>query len=343
MKKVTIKEVAELANVSKSTVSQYLNNRFDYMGVETKKKIESVIEELSYQPNIVARSLRQKSTTTIGVIVANILHEFSTQIIRAIEDQCNEYGYHIIVCNADDNSNKEKEYINTLIAKQVDGIISLPTGKNTKLYEEMNQSGFPIVFLDRRVQDLPINSILLDNEAASQLAVKEFSRNGYKKISAFFTYPSEDVTPRQERLKGLKKALKKYNLKEDPDFIHVLQVEDVQPELTKIFTSSNRPEAILAMNDRILVEILKFLKKSSLKIPEDVGIIGIDDVSFAKFYSPSITTIAQPTFEMGRAAAKLLIKNILGEEISVSEGEQRFEPKLVVRESCEKLKDIDIL
>src|SRR5699024_12154472 len=104
------------------------------------------------------------------------------------------------------------------------------------------------------------------NEQNTKDEDKEFSRNRNKKIRAFFTYPSEDVTPRQERLKGLKKALKKYNLKEDPDFIHVLQVDEVQPELTKIFTSSNRPEAILAMNDRILVEILKFLKISTLKI-----------------------------------------------------------------------------
>lgn len=130
MKTITISDVAKYANVSKSTVSQFLNQRYDYMSEKTKQKIEAAIQELNYQPNFVARSLKQKSTFTVGVVVANILHTFSTQVIRAVEDYFHEQGFHIIVCNADDEPEKEKKYIEMLRAKQVDGIIIFPTGEN---------------------------------------------------------------------------------------------------------------------------------------------------------------------------------------------------------------------
>lgn len=123
MKRITIQDVARLAGVSKSTISQYLNKRYDYMSEETKKRIEAAINELGYEPNFIARSLKQKKTSTIAVIVANILHSFSTKVIRAVEDYCNENGFHVIVCNADDDPEKEANYIRMLRAKQVDGMI----------------------------------------------------------------------------------------------------------------------------------------------------------------------------------------------------------------------------
>lgn len=334
MKRVTIQDVADTAGVSKSTVSQFLNKRYDYMGSKTKEKIEAAIEELGYHPNIVARSLKQKSTTTIGVIIANILHEFSTHIIRAIEDECNELGFHIIVCNADDDLEKEKKYMNMLMAKQVDGIIALPTGGNIKIYEEMNQSNFPIVFLDRYVPQLPIHSILLNNEKASLLAVEEFVKHGYRQIGFIIPSPVEGVTPRIERLNGLKRALELNGLDLRHELIRIVKVEEVQLELEKMLALKNPPDAILALNDRVLIEILKYTKKKALKIPEDIALIGIDDVSFASFYYPSITTVAQPTFEMGKAAAKLLLEKIMLKENPPRKIVQRFEPKLIARDSC---------
>jgi LacI family kdg operon repressor len=145
-------DVAKEANVSKSTVSQYLNQRFEYMGEDTKKRVEEAIQKLNYRPNIIARSLRQKKTSTIGVIVANILHSFSTQVIRSIEDVCSESNINVIVCNADDNPNKERMYIEMLRNKQVDGLIIFPTGGNLDLYQEMEKENFPIVFMDRYVE-----------------------------------------------------------------------------------------------------------------------------------------------------------------------------------------------
>ena len=154
MKRVTITDVAEHAGVSKSTVSQFLNKRYEYMSLKTRNRIEEAVKELNYHPNALARSLTQKTTFTIGVIVANILHTFSTQVIRAIENKFHEQGFQIIVCNADDEPEKEKKYIEMLIAKQVDGIIIFPTGGNIDLYTRMKKAQFPIVFMDRTLPEL---------------------------------------------------------------------------------------------------------------------------------------------------------------------------------------------
>lgn len=334
MKTTTIADVADYAKVSKSTVSQFLNKRYDYMAVKTKEKIELAIKELGYQPNIVARSLKQKSTTTIGVIVANILHEFSTQVIRAIEDVCNELDFHIIVCNADDEPIKEKKYIEMLRAKQVDGIIVFPTGDNIELYERMVDKDYPIVFLDRRIPEVPVSSIMLHNEDAAALAVEEFISKGYERIGIITPSTVNKVTPRLERIAGYKLALQKHNLPIVPAYIKSLAIHHVQEGLKEMLELPTPPDAILAMNDLALIEILKYVKENAMKIPEDIALIGIDNVSFASFYNPSLTTVAQPTFEMGKKAAELLLNKIKKINTGDSEEIYRFEPTLIRRSSC---------
>lgn len=326
--------MANHAGVSKSTVSQYLNKRYDYMAVETKSKIEKSIEELQYQPNSIARSLKMKTTKTIGVIVANILHEFSTQIIRAIEDVCHELDFHIIVCNADDNTIKEEKYINMLTAKQVDGIIIFPTGGNVDLYGRLQNSNFPIVFMDRFVADIKITSILLDNQKASQIAVEEFIANGYSRIGILTTSVIKNVTPRLERLSGFKKAIKENNLPLVSHYMKSVGTEHIQSELKKMLHLLEPPQAILAGNDLALIEILKFVKKNKLSIPGDIAVIGIDEVSFADLYSPPLTTVKQPAFDMGKMAAEVLLNKINNIENLLTKTIYRFEPELIRRSSC---------
>ncbi|MBG9448048.1 LacI family transcriptional regulator [Cytobacillus firmus] len=333
MKTVTMADVAQHAKVSKSTVSQYLNKRFDYMGEDTKKRIEAAINELGYRPNIVARSLKQKSTTTIGVIVANILHSFSTQVIRAIEDMCHDSDFHTIVCNADDDPIKEKKYIEMLRAKQVDGIILLPTGDNADLYNEMLKEKYPIVFVDRTVPDVPIPSMLLDNEKAAGLGVQHFIDNGYRKIG-IITNVIRNVTPRMERLNGYKKTLELNGFPLRKEYIKSLEVSKIKEGLKEMLELEDPPKAILAGNDLTLIEILKYVKENNLKVPEDLAIIGIDDVSFASFYEPGLTIVAQPAFEIGKKAAELLLNQIQKKTAAEEKLVYRFEPKLIIRESC---------
>ncbi|WP_077623286.1 LacI family DNA-binding transcriptional regulator [Sediminibacillus massiliensis] len=333
MKAVTMADVAKHAEVSKSTVSQYLNNRFDYMGEKTRIRIEEAITELGYSPNFVARSLKQKSTMTIGVIVANILHVFSTQVIRAIEDLCNESDFHIIVCNADDDPAKEKRYIDMLRAKQVDGLIVFPTGDNVPLYKRLQNDNYPIVFMDRILQEISIGSVLLDNYKAAEMAVKEFVRTGYRNIGIVST-PVNGITPRGERIEGFKKALESQGLPVNQRYIASANISGIQSTMKEMLALPEPPEAILALNDRVLFEVLKFAKKNQVRIPEDLAVIGIDDVAFAGFYSPTLTTIAQPAFEMGKKAAQLLLDKIRNNEKSCVSEIHRFEPQLISRKSC---------
>ncbi|BCB05198.1 LacI family DNA-binding transcriptional regulator [Bacillus sp. KH172YL63] len=338
MKKVTIADVAQHAGVSKSTVSQYLNHRYEYMREETKNRIEESIKTLEYRPNIVARSLKQKSTTTIGVIVANILHTFSTQVIRAIEDTCQDADFHTIVCNADDNPEKERKYIEMLRAKQVDGIILLPTGDNVNLYNEMLKEGYPIVFVDRTVPDVEIPSMLLDNEKASGIGVQHLIDMGYKKIG-IITNVIRNVTPRMERINGYKNTMTANGLDVRDDYIKSREVNRIKEGVHELLSLNDPPEAILAGNDLTLIEILKYVKENHMKIPEDIAIIGIDDVSFASFYEPGLTIVAQPTFEIGKKAAEFLLNTIQKKEDQEKGLVVRFDPKLIIRESC-KRKDV---
>lgn len=333
MKKVTISDVAQQAQVSRSTVSQYLNGRYDYMGKETKSRIEQVIEELGYQPNFVARSLKQKSTKTIGVIVANILHAFSTEISRAIEDVCHEADFHTIICNADDDPTKEKHYIEMLRAKQVDGMIIFPTDENKDLYQKMLDEQFPVVFVDRSVSEIPISSVMLNNVKSSQIAVEHFIENGHERIGIVTTSIIRHITPRVERIKGYQQTLENHGISVRKEYMRSDDLSHIQNDLQDMLSLEKPPTAILAGNDLALIELLKFIKKQKLVIPDDLAVIGIDDVSFASIYTPAITTVAQPTFEMGKQATDILLSKIHKQKIKDDGPDYRFEPELLIRDS----------
>jgi len=325
-------DVAQMAKVSKSTVSQYLNQRYEYMSEDTKNRIEEAIATLGYKPNILARSLKQKKTSTIGVIVANILHSFSTQVIRAIEDVCSAADINVIVCNADDNPEKEKKYIEMLRAKQVDGLVIFPTGSNLELYDSMKKENYPLIFVDRIVKGINIPSVLLNNEIASEMAVEHLYTKGYRKIAMLTTTLERGITPRVERLEGYKRALEKRSLPVNPDYFKGVEISQMQTVLAEMFSQPKPPDALLSGNDLTLLEILKFVKKNELSIPNDVALISIDEVSFSEIYEPSLTVISQPAFEMGKYAAENLLEQIRSSEKS-DPINVRFLPSIIVRKS----------
>jgi LacI family kdg operon repressor len=325
-----MQDVAEKAGVSKSTVSQYINNRFEFMAVPTKLRIEQAIKELDYIPNYAAKSLKQKKSGTIGVIVANILHTFSTEIIRAIEDSCGKSGFHLFVCNADDQPEKERAYIDMLMAKQVDGLIIFPTNGNDDLYKQLKKADFPIVFVDRKINQPIFPTLLLDNESASQIAV---AKKGYKKIGLVSTSIDKKVTPRVERISGFKKTVQEFGLVLREDWIIAEERSEIGGKLQKIWDSKDRPEAFFATNDLALIELLKFVKKNGLAIPKDIGVVTIDDSPFLEIVATPITVIKQPTFEIGKDAAETLLKLIESKAFEMEYEERRYSPILVERES----------
>ena len=336
LQKVTMADVAKLANVSKSTVSQYLNKRYEYMSEETRRRIAEAIEQLQYRPNVIARSLKQKSTATIGVIVFNILHMLTTQVLRAIEDMCQQHDFHVIVCNTEDDPEKEKKYIDMLWAKQVDGFIIFPTGKNVDLYKRMIEARLPVVFVDRTVEGIDVDAVLLDNERAVQLGVHYFIEQGYKHIGLVAPPFAPHVIPRTERINAFRHALREANLPIEEEWIITEQVKHISERLDALLQRNKLPEAIFAINDLTLMEVLTFVKRRQLTIPHDIALISIDDVPFASIYTPSLTTIAQPAFEMGEKATERLFMQMDGD---ISPQMFRLAPKLIERDSAKKRGD----
>ncbi|MGM8212918.1 LacI family DNA-binding transcriptional regulator [Virgibacillus sp. W0430] len=333
--KVTISHVAREAGVSKSTVSQFLNARYDYMSEETKKRIEKTIIELNYQPNAIARSLKTKNTATIGVIVANILHTYSTQVIRSIENVCHERRISTIICNADNDPEKELNYIETLLSKQVDGLIVIPMKENAKEYRRLINQKYPIIFLDRLLDEVENESILLNNELASELAVDHLLENKYDKIAIMTTPLNANITPRLERVRGYENALRKHRIPVDTQYIKSVPVNRMQKELENLFKLTIPPNAIISGNDLTLVEILSFIKQNEYVLGKEIGLVTIDEVPYASLFTPSITTIMQPTFEMGKKAAELLLDKI-EKKSNLSREIYRFKPSLIVRNSSIK-------
>jgi LacI family transcriptional regulator, kdg operon repressor len=308
MEKVTMADVAKLAGVSKSTVSQFLNKRFEYMGEKTKLKIEEAIEELGYQPNFIARSLKQKRTSMVGIIVANITHYFSTEISRAIEDYCHTHDLHAIVCNADDDPEKEKKYIEMLRAKQVDGLIIFPTGQNNDLYKTMVRQGYPVVFVDRKVENLEVFSVITDNTDSTYKAVQHVIEKGHRNI-AFVVQPLT-VSTRIDRLAGYKQALTDAGLEIKPDFIIESSISDLKSKLEQLFSFEDKPTALFAANDRVFMAVGEFLKEKGIKLGKELELIVFDNIPFSHLLEAPITFIIQPAVDMGKKAAELLFQQI---------------------------------
>ncbi|MFD1772863.1 LacI family DNA-binding transcriptional regulator [Paenibacillus rhizophilus] len=328
MKKFTIEDVAQKAGVSKSTVSQFLNKRYKYMSEATRKRISEVIDELNYQPNGLARGLKRNRTNTVGVVVGDINYSLSIQCIHAIENELQLSGNQVIICNADENPDKETKYIETLMARQVDGLIVFPTGDNPSLYQRLLDERYPLVFLDRVMEGIATQSLLLDNEMAVKTAFKEFIRYGHERI-ALLTLPvgRYAITPRKERVSGYRKAVEEAGQEWREEYVCSAHREGMSEALERLLSLPQPPTALLAANDIALAEMLKYANKHALSIPRDLSVIGIDDAEFATIYNPAITTIRQPAYEMGMQAAKIILAGIedTGSSVPIT---YRFTPAL---------------
>ncbi|WP_411842878.1 LacI family DNA-binding transcriptional regulator [Salinicoccus sp. HZC-1] len=304
MKRITIKDVAEHSGVSISTVSQYLNGRYNYMGEDTKNRIKEAVVELGYRPNFMARNLKNRSTKTVGIIVSNILHHFAVSLTRKIEDYCDENNYNLIICNADDDPQKEEKYINGLMEKQVDGILIMPTTANDELYKKLANQNFPVVFVDRFMKQVDIPSFKLDNHHAVETAYEYLKDKGMENYCYIGTSDEMDITPRVERMEQFKKL-------EPGQKIITGENDRLYDHIEAEFTDGESNGIILA-NDFALMAFLKFANEENLDLGKN-HLIAIDDVPLADVYRPQISTIAQPVEEIAQNAYRTLMKRIDGD------------------------------
>ena len=328
---VTIKDIAQLAGVSKTTVSKVLNKKDQKISNATRKKILAIVKEKNYTPNKMAQSLVTKKTKTIGVIIPDIRNPFFTDIVRGVEDKAIKEDYNIILCNTDENPQKEIKAFNALLQKMVDGIIFAPSSKMDLNSKQYGLSTKPIVLVDKKLQIENLKGIVsLDNEEGTFLQVNHLVENNHKKILYLSGPLKNEIT--RDRIKGYKKALEQANIKYDENL--VIQGEYSLEWGYEIIKSLKRLNftAICAANDLIAIGAMKALKERNVNIPKDISVVGFDDIQTSNIIEPQLTTINQNSYNMGYESANILIKNLQENKLNDIQ-KIVFKPELIIRSS----------
>lgn len=335
-KPATIKDIAKRLNISLSTVSRALRNASD-VNPDTKKAVMALSEELNYQPNKLALSLRQKQTHTIGVIVPNLDYVLSL-MVRGIDEVALEAGFTVMVCQSNESFGREILNTRRLLESLVDGfIISVSSeSKSFDHFKKIQERNLPVVVFDRVTPHLNAPSVRIDNEEGGFLATEHLIAQGYKRI-AVLAGP-ENLGVSNSRLDGYLNALKKHKIKKDPELIvHCDFNQDYAYFATlELLAMKKRPDAIFTISDRMAIGAMLAIKKKGLRMPEDIGLVGFNNEPVTSLVTPSISSVDMPSFELGKAAAKLFIETMHNKEQLVHE-EKVLKPKLIIRESSQKL------
>lgn len=310
MAKVKLIDVAERAGVSKSTASQYLSGRFDYMSESTKERIKVAVAELNYVPNSIARSLKTNKTKTIGVIVRDITGYYTSRAIRGIDDYCKSNDYNVLIYNTDFDSEIEKKSLQAMSQLGVDGIVIAPSGNNTQLIEDYETKGLPIVQFQLEHDDRAKNIIISDYKKAAFDATEYLIELGHKQI-CFVTQDYTDVKSREERYIGYAEALAKHGLSADPKMVLHWQREQgfINCPL-RLLKEPDAPTAFFTQHLAITTDLLSLFNKHKVAIPDDVSFIGFDEVPMAEFFKVPISVVKQEAYEVGQQAAELLLAHV---------------------------------
>jgi len=338
MKHITIKDVAKKLNCSVSTISRAFNDKYD-IRKETRDHILTIAREMGYSPNPMAKSLLKQCSNQIGVIVPEFINPFFPEVIIGMQEVFHKAGYQVLIMQSNESYIHELENVKALENNMVDGMIlslSIET-KNVEYYKKMISQGFPLVLFNRVSNELETHKVILDDYKWAFFATEHLIYQGYKKIF-HFAGPS-GLMFSQNRENGFIDAHRKHKLAVDNSSIVEtgLLISDGEREMEELIKNNNLPDAIFAVNDMAAIGAMKVLKKNGLKIPDDVAIVGFTETQIAPLIDPPLTSVAQPTHEMGRATALLLLDQIENKGILVPQT-VILNGRLNVRESSMKLK-----
>jgi len=335
-KKTTIKDIARKANVSHTTVSRALNDKSRIKN-ETKEKILSIAKELNYRPDFIARSLVMRRTKTLGLVITTIANPFYTELSQGIETTAIRLGYNIILCSTNYDLATEKKYIDMLQSKGVDGIIFTSAHMGDPNIIELAKEGFPTILVNRRTYDPVVRNKIdyvgVDNIRGGFLAVEHLIKLGHKRIGVIGG--SSESSVGFERLEGGKKALAAYGLKVmddyflEGDFLRGSGYEGGK----KFLKMDERPTAIFATNDYMALGIYQAVLEADIRVPEEIALIGFNDIEFSSIKGIELTTVGQKKYEMGALAVKTLVERIEGQRVGSPE-ELILQPELIVRKTC---------
>ena len=329
-----MRDVARHAGVSISTVSHVVNNS-RAVSSEARGRVLAAMKELGYKPNALAQNLRRQQTLSIGMIVPDSANPFFAEVARGIEDTSFEQNHSVILCNTDGNVDKQATHTDLLIKNQVAGILFVAAGISTELVEDLQARQVPLVVVDREVPDVAVDTVLTNHRRGGCQATQHLINLGHRRIACISG--GSDLSPSAERLTGYQMKLQESGIPfEDTlvvkgDFQYASGYRAAQ----QLLRLAEPPTAVFACNDLMAVGVISAATEMGLRVPEDLSVVGFDDVRLASFTNPPLTTIAQPKYEIGVIATEMLLAR--AGNLAAAPRVERLETKLIIRGSTAPL------
>ena len=332
MSHVTLQDIAKEAGVSTTTISRALNDKPD-VNPKTKNKILEIAKDLGYTPNLLAKSLRSKNSKTIGVVLADISNPFFATVAKGVEDAAHKRGYSIILCNTDEEYEKEEEALQVLVEKRVDGLLIAPVQKEYEDILRIKEQKIPLVLVSRHFDKIETNSVVSDDVLGGFLATEYLIKKEHKRI-LYISGPLH-ISSASERLKGYKRALKEYKITFEEKLVkgYTAKMDKAYALMRKILKERLDFTAIFTFSDFLAFGVTKALREERLKIPDDIAVVGYDDIEFASILETPLTTVHVPKYRLGMKGANMLIDEIERKSTDRKSQKLIIKPKLMVRKS----------
>ena len=325
-----ITDVARLAGVSVASVSRVLNDT-DVVADSTRLKVLKAVERLDFRIDLRARALSRQKSETLGIVVADVSNPFTAQVLKAIDFVTRENGYGLLLSDSGEDVEREHDNLESMLAQRIEGIIYLPVTLSGKSLRRLIAQDISVVCLDRYVEDVPTDAVVVDNERAGALAAEAFIEAGHRRVGVIV---AGETTVGRDRLRGFERELCRLGAPLDPASIRIgdLSLESGHEHTLSLCAIHNGPTALFVQNHPMALGALLALRELGLCVPEDISIVSFDDPSWAQLLDPALTTIRQPTYELGSAAAEMLIDRVARRYVDAP---RRIvvEPSLIVRRS----------
>lgn len=331
-RRVTIREVADLARVSIGTVSNVLNNP-SLVAPVTRERVRAAIAETGFVRSTAAHQLRGGKSRSIGVVILDVANPFFTEMVRGAEQALHDEGYILVLCSTDESAERERHYLRLLEEHRVEGVLVTPAERDLDALVALAGRGIPTVLLDREAGAHTLCSVTVDDVRGGELAAAHLFELGHARI-AFVNGPSS-IRQCVDRRRGARRAARQLGLVADDAVVEIavpaLTIDHGERCIEQLLALSPRVDAVMCANDLLALGVLRGLAERGVQVPGEMAVVGYDNVSFASMLSPALTSVRQPKFELGIAGAELLLEE--SRNLAHEHREVRFEPELVVRAS----------
>jgi DNA-binding LacI/PurR family transcriptional regulator len=308
----TIRDVAELANVSIATVSRVLNGT-GYVSPELAQRVRQAAAKLGYQSNTLVRHIQRNDSLTLGVLLPGSGNPFYTEVARGVQELCSERGFRVIICYVGEDSEKASAYVNALRQQRVAGFVVISPDNVSEHWQRLLDDGYPLVMVDRIVTHVRADAVVSDNYSGAAQAVNHLIGLGHRNIG--FVTGRLHLDPVENRWRGVTETLAKAGIPLNPDFVYDrgdYQMATGFAAAEKLFSLPNPPTAVFAFNDLMAYGLIYFAHTHGITVPDQLSVIGFDDIELSTYFVPGLTTISQPKYELGRTVAEILLGRIAG-------------------------------